>query len=82
MEHLKRPRTWIVLALVATGLFVTPRMCTLVAYHGRIYDTVEAVPADEPPRIAIVFGAGLAPHREPSPVLYDRVATAADPETV
>lgn len=78
MEFLKRPRTWIGLALVALGLLVAPRLFTLAAYRDRIYSSVDAVPAGEPPRIAIVFGAGLAPHREPSPVLYDRVATAVD----
>jgi SanA protein len=75
---LRRPRTWIALALVALGLAIAPRVFTFVAYRDRIFPTVDAVPRDELPRIAIVFGAGLAPHREPSPVLYDRIATAAD----
>lgn len=41
----------------------------------RIYDDVRAVP---PTGVALVPGAGLWSDSSPTPVLYDRVATAAD----
>lgn len=47
------------------------------AYATRLYPTAADVPSDSP-RIAIVFGAGLNRSGGPSPVLYDRVATAVD----
>ena len=46
--------------------------------EGRVYREVTEVPSEDEPRIAIVFGAGVWPNGQPSPVLYDRVATAAD----
>ena len=48
------------------------------AYAKRIYAAIDDLPRDEQPRIAIVFGAGLTRSGEPTPALYDRVATAAD----
>ena len=43
---------------------------------GAIYDPTDArLPHNH---VALVFGAGLTPAGEPSAVLYDRVATAAD----
>jgi SanA protein len=47
-------------------------------YEGRVYARVDDVPASAEPRGALVLGAGLARGGGPSPVLYDRVATAAD----
>jgi SanA protein len=47
------------------------------AYASRIYESVDAMPIKDQPRIAIVFGAGLTRSGEPTAVLYDRVATAA-----
>lgn len=78
MEYLKRWRTWIVLLVVASLLVLTPRLWMRVAYDDRVYSRFEDVPAEDQPRIALVLGAGLAPGGGPSPVLYDRVATAAD----
>ena len=49
-----------------------------LVYAARIHASPGAVPRDDPPRIAIVFGAGLTRSGGPTPVLYDRVATAAD----
>ena len=51
---------------------------TRAAYADRIYATVAALPNDDQPRIAIVFGAGLERNGAPTPILYDRVATAVD----
>lgn len=46
--------------------------------EGHVYREITGVPSEDEPRIAIVFGAGVWPNGQPSPVLYDRVATAAD----
>ena len=59
------------LALFAT---VALRLYTLGRYSGSIYG-VEDAPARQ---VAIVFGAGVLPEGEPTPVLYDRVAAAAE----
>ena len=48
------------------------------AYAGRIYESVGELPREGSRRIALVFGAGLTRSGEPTPALYDRVATAAD----
>ena len=65
-------------ALVAGLAVLLPRAWAHVVTTDRVFASAEAVPADEAPRVAIVLGAGLAPGRRPSAVLYDRVATAAD----
>ena len=53
-------------------------LITHAAYASRMYVDAEAVLAETSRRIAIVFGAGLTRSGGPTPVLYDRVATAAD----
>ncbi len=60
------------------GLALVPRIWMRIVYQDRAFASVEAVPAVDGSRVALVFGAGLAPGGRPSPVLYDRVATAAD----
>jgi len=66
----------VLVAAFAFGL----RWYNHVAYTSRSYRSVADVPVEAAsPRIAIVFGAGLwGPGGKPSPVLYDRIATAAD----
>jgi len=56
------------------------RWWTHASYGGRIFRSVEALPVEEAPtpRVAIVFGAGLWRDGGPSPVLYDRIATAVE----
>jgi vancomycin permeability regulator SanA len=61
----------IALALVAV---VGLRLFTVLRYQGAVYG-VEDAPAGG---VAIVFGAGVQPNGEPTDVLYDRVAVAAD----
>ena len=62
--------------LSAAGMLtlVLPRLITAIHAGTRIY-SVTSVP---PKRIAIVFGAGLWRDGSPTPVLRDRVTTAAD----
>lgn len=45
-------------------------------YRARIYDQTHIIPANATPRIAIVLGAGLWRNGSPTPILYDRVASA------
>ncbi len=45
---------------------------------GRIQTSITEIPAEDPPRIAIVFGARVWNDGEVSPVLYDRVLTAVE----
>ncbi|MGD9094245.1 MAG: ElyC/SanA/YdcF family protein [Anaerolineales bacterium] len=65
---------FILIFILALGTLLIPRLVT--AYHAssRLY-TVEDVPAK---KVAIVFGAGLWRDGSPTPVLRDRVATAAE----
>jgi SanA protein len=66
----------IILSLLALGtlLLFIPRLITALNAVSRIY-TVQNVP---PRRAAVVFGAGLWRDGSPTPVLRDRVATAAE----
>jgi SanA protein len=45
---------------------------------GRLHTSIDQVPTEEPPRVAIVFGASVYPNGALSPVLRDRVETAVD----
>jgi SanA protein len=47
-------------------------------YASRIYTSIDELPIADQPRVAIVFGAGLTRSGEPTPALYDRVATAVE----
>src|SRR3712207_2650828 len=66
------------LALVALAMaffgVIALRLYTIGRYSDAIYG-VEDAPSRQ---VAIVFGAGVWPDGEPTPVLYDRVATAAE----
>jgi SanA protein len=62
-----------ILAILLLAAFTFPRVLALKYAGPRIAD-VESVQED---RVAIVFGAGLRWDGTPSPVLRDRVATAA-----
>jgi len=66
----------ILLTLLILGLLAVfvPRLVTGLYAHPRTY-SVESVPFE---RAAIVFGAGLWRDGSPTPVLQDRVATAAE----
>jgi SanA protein len=62
----------LVVAVMAAATPIVIRWWTDFRYKGLIYD-VESVPAR---RVAIVFGAGVWPDGQLSPVLADRVNTA------
>ena len=63
----------IVLIILGVGILIFPRLVTAGYAWPRLFG-VENVPVE---RVAIVFGAGLRRDGTPSPVLRDRVATAA-----
>ena len=44
----------------------------------KMQTSITEIPTENPPRIAIVFGAKVWDSGEPSPVLYDRVLTAVE----
>lgn len=71
-----RKLTWIALGGfgVAALALMTPRLYTSLKYRVQIHSVAEA-PSE---RVAIVFGAGLRRDGGPTPILYDRVATAAE----
>ena len=67
---------WILLIffILALAILLVPRVVAAIYSAPRTYS-----PGDVPPApVAIVFGAGLNRNGTPTPVLQDRVATAAD----
>ena len=44
----------------------------------KIKDSITEIPVENPPRIAIVFGAGVWSNGKPSAVLFDRIVTAVE----
>ncbi len=67
-----------IIGLVSLVAILALNELTRSVYANRIYANVTALPNDDQPRIAIVFGAGLERNGGPTPILYDRVATAVD----
>ena len=71
---------WVTIVTVALGLAGLALVLGLRAwverlYSAQIYESIEAVP---PRPVALVLGAGLWPDGSLTPVLADRVTTAAD----
>lgn len=64
----------IALAALALAALILPRIITTLYGWSRVYD-VGGAPAE---RVAIVFGAGLTRSGQPTPILRDRVETAAE----
>ena len=75
LKHLLKFLRGLLAALAILGLLAlfVPRLITIVHGWGRIY-SVDAAPRE---RAAIVFGAGLTRSGQPTPILRDRVETAA-----
>lgn len=55
-------------------VLIVPRIITAIYANSRIFSVTEVPPR----RVAIIFGAGLWRDGSPTPVLRDRVATAAE----
>lgn len=66
-------RFFMIILVLVFLLFALPRLITAWSTRNRVY-TVESAPIR---RVAIVFGAGLWRDGSPTPILRDRVATAA-----
>ncbi|MBA4121436.1 MAG: YdcF family protein [Acidobacteria bacterium] len=56
--------------------FINERLQSQAA--GKIQSSITEIPTENPPRIAIVFGARVWENGEPSHALYDRVITAVE----
>jgi SanA protein len=69
--------TLFLLGAIGAATVIVFNLIAHATYAARMYPSVADVPADAP-RIAIVFGAGLERSGGPTPILYDRVATAVD----
>jgi SanA protein len=67
-------RLFLILLIVIPAIFLAPRLITGL-YSRKLIHQIGNSPSA---RVAIVFGAGLWRDGTPSPVLRDRVATAAD----
>jgi SanA protein len=70
----------ILLGLLLVGfivIYVANREVYYVA-HDKAQNSITEIPDGEPPRVAIVFGAGVWANGEPSPALYDRIVTAVE----
>jgi len=75
LKHIWKFVRGLLVALAAAGLLtlIVPRLITTLHSMSRIY-TVENAPSE---RAAIVFGAGSVRSGRPTPILRDRVETAA-----
>jgi vancomycin permeability regulator SanA len=76
LKHLWKFIRGLLTVLAALGLLalIVPRLITTVHSMSRIYNVANA-PQE---RAAIVFGAGLSRSGRPTPILRDRVQTAAN----
>ncbi len=70
--------TLFLLGAICAAIIVAFDAWLHAAYANRIYASIDDLPREDPPQVAIVFGAGLTRSGEPTPALYDRVATAVD----
>jgi SanA protein len=70
--------TLFLLGAIGTAIIVAFNLWLNAMYASRIYASIDDLPRDDQPRIAVVFGAGLTRSGEPTAALYDRVATAVD----
>jgi SanA protein len=70
--------TLLILGAISAAIIVAFNMWLSSTYASRIYTSIDELPIADQPRVAIVFGAGLTRSGEPTPALYDRVATAVE----
>ena len=80
--------TLFLLGTIGTAIIIAFNVWLHARYANRIYAPTDELLRDDQPRegsrrdgsrrVAIVFGAGLTRSGEPTPALYDRVATAVD----
>jgi vancomycin permeability regulator SanA len=66
------------LCVIAGSIAFVAQINVWSAAKGRLFTSIDQIQTEDPPRVAIVFGASVYPDGEPSPVLNDRIATAVD----
>lgn len=71
-------RLFIVIGLIGVLSISIINKYVYSKYSDRIKTSIIEIPSEEPPRTAIVFGAGVKKDGSPSDVLYDRVVTAVE----
>lgn len=70
--------TLFLLGAIGAAIIIAFNVWLHNAYAERVYASLDDVPLAAEPRVAIVLGAGLTRSGEPTPALYDRVATAVE----
>ena len=70
--------TLFLLGAIGAAIIIAFNLWLHARYASRLYASIDDLPREDQPRVAIVFGAGLNRSSEPTPALYDRVATAVD----
>lgn len=79
-------KKWFIRSVVVLLLLAAAAAIALYLINGhvrsfaaqKLQTSITEIPAEDPPRIAIVFGASVWSSGEPSPALYDRVVTAVE----
>lgn len=66
----------LIFAVIVAALPLAARLLTYLQAQGRVYQKLNTIPGSRE-RVAVVFGAGVR-NGAPSPMLYDRVASAVD----
>lgn len=70
--------TFLVIGLIGlSGVYLIDRHIQTVG-RAKLQTSMTEIPVENPPRVAIVFGAKVWDDKSPSPVLYDRVVTAVE----
>jgi vancomycin permeability regulator SanA len=70
---------WLVGLLLGAMVFVyAVNRYVFLQTKDKIENSITEIPVEEPPRVAIVFGAGVRENGEPSHALEDRIITAAE----
>lgn len=77
-------KLWLILRVTLVLLVLVSAFVYFINWYvgtvvkGKTTDSVLSIPVENPPRIAIVFGAGVLSNGEPSNALYDRIVTAVE----
>lgn len=71
---------WALLALSLVALLAVYMINLRIQSYavGRLQTSITEIPSEEPPRVAIVFGAGVRSDGSPKDALYDRIVTAVE----
>lgn len=70
--------TFVIVGLLGLLLIYFVNRHVHSVFDEKVKTSITEIPTEEPPRVAIVFGARVWSSGEASPVLYDRVLTAVE----